>query len=67
VNLERGVGVQESIKSIIGASCPIVSRAKVSPELRIVRAQAGRILIELDNFVGIPAIGVQVNEGSQAS
>ena len=55
----------ESVKSVIGASCPIVAVSKISPELRIVRAQACRILVEPDNLIGIPTISVQVHEGSQ--
>src|SRR5882672_5952110 len=55
----------ESVKSVMGTSCPIVAVSKISPELRIVRAQACRALIKLDNFIGIPTIRVQVHEGSQ--
>ena len=55
----------ESVKSFMGTSCPIIAVSKISPELRIVGAQACRGLIKLDNFIGIPAIRVQVREGSQ--
>ena len=55
----------ESVKRIIGASCPVIAGSKVSPEMRILRAQARGTLVELDNFIGIRAIGVQVHECSQ--
>src|SRR5260370_9529080 len=55
----------ESVKSVLGTTCPIVAVAKISPEFRVVRAQACRALVKLDNFIGIPTIPVQVHEGSQ--
>src|SRR6267142_4264486 len=55
----------ESVKSFMGTSCPIVAVSKISPEFRVVRAQACRALVKPDNFIGIPTIRVQVHEGSQ--
>src|SRR3977135_2621749 len=55
----------ESVKSVIGTSCPIVAVSKISPELPIVGAQECRALVKPDNFIGIPTIRVQVHEGSQ--
>src|SRR6195256_743309 len=55
----------ESVKSVIGTSCPLVAVSKISPELRILWAQEYCALVKPDNFIGIPTIRVQVHEGSQ--
>src|SRR6266404_9789671 len=55
----------ESVKSVVGTSCPIVAVSKISPELPILWAQECRALVKPDNFIGIPTIRVQVHEGSQ--
>ena len=60
------MGTLESFKSIARTPCPIVAGSQISPELRIVRAQACRALVKLDNFTGIRTICVQVHQGNES-